>query len=47
MVHPRCAFGASASTGRHLRPGNAGSAVAAGLPPLPRHVQARLAYPEN
>jgi len=27
-AHPRSAFGASPSRGRHLRPGEAGSAVA-------------------
>jgi hypothetical protein len=28
MTHPRSAFGASPSRGRHQRPGKAGSAVA-------------------
>jgi hypothetical protein len=28
MAHPRSAFGASPSRGRHQRPGKAGSAVA-------------------
>lgn len=28
MNHPRSAFGASPSRGRHLRPGKAGSAMA-------------------
>jgi len=30
-VHPRSAFGASPSRGRHQRPGTAGSAVARAL----------------
>ncbi len=31
MTHPRSAFGASPSRGRHQRPGKAGSAVAPAL----------------
>jgi hypothetical protein len=45
MTHPRSAFGASPSRGRHQRPGKAGSAVA--LEDAARIAAAMLSVMEN
>jgi hypothetical protein len=43
MTHPRSAFGAAPSRGQHVRPGEAGSAVFAGLRALNAPQRCRLA----